>query len=194
MSGSRGYIMQKFSFQPTQLEGVLLVKPFVSEDNRGAFIKDYSLDVFKANGLDYELKEVFYTESIKGVVRALHFQSNHQQAKLVRCISGKIFDVVVDLRPGSKTFGHYEAFELSGTNKDQLLIPEHFGHGYLVLEDSIVSYKCAEKFYAEDDDGIQWDDPDIAIQWPLHLVDHVILSDRDTQLQSFKAFKEKGTL
>lgn len=183
--------MQKFSFHPTRFEGVLLVKPFVSEDNRGAFIKDYSLEVFKNQGIDYELKEVFYTESKKGVVRAIHFQSNHQQAKLVRCLTGKIFDVVVDLRPHSSTYGQYEAFELSAENKDELLIPEHFGHGYLVLEDSIVSYKCAEKFYPEDDDGILWNDPSLAIQWPVHLVDQVILSERDEKLQSFKEFTKK---
>lgn len=183
--------MQKFSFNPTQFEGVYLVKPFVSEDNRGAFIKDYSLEVFKQNGLDYELKEVFYTESKKGVIRAIHFQSNHEQPKLVRCIRGKIYDVVVDLRVDSKTYGHYIAFLLSGENKDQLLIPEHFGHGYLVLEDSIVSYKCAEKFYPEDDDGILWNDQDINVEWPLDLVDEVILSTRDESLQSFKEFTQK---
>ena len=183
--------MQKFSFHPTKFEGVLLIKPFVSEDNRGAFIKDYSLEVFQQNGIHYELKEVFYTESIKGVIRAIHFQSNHQQPKLVRCVSGKIFDVVVDLRPDSKTYGEYEVFELSGKNKDQILIPEQFGHGYLVLEDSIVSYKCAEKFYPEDDDGILWNDEDLNIAWPLALVDEVILSARDEELQSFKAYTAK---
>lgn len=183
--------MQKFSFHPTKFEGLLLIKPFVSKDNRGAFIKDYSLDVFKQNGLDYELKEVFYTESLKGVIRAIHFQSNHQQAKLVRCVSGKIFDVVVDLRPDSKTYGDYEVFELSGENKDQILIPEYFGHGYLVLEDSIVSYKCAEKFYPEDDDGIRWNDTDLHIAWPLDQVDQIILSEKDEQLQSFKEYTAK---
>jgi dTDP-4-dehydrorhamnose 3,5-epimerase len=183
--------MQKFSFNPTRFEGVYLVKPFVSEDNRGVFIKDYSLEVFNQNGLDYELKEVFYTESQKGVIRAIHFQSNHEQPKLVRCVSGKIYDVVVDLRVESETYGQYIGFILSGENKDQLLIPEHFGHGYLVLEDSIVSYKCAEKFYPEDDDGIIWNDKDINIEWPLDLIDEVILSTRDESLQSFKEFTQK---
>ena len=183
--------MQKFKFIHTDFEGVLLIKPFVSEDERGAFIKDYSDEVFKQNGIDYPLKEVFYTESKKGVIRAIHFQSNHEQPKLIRCVSGRIFDVVVDLRPDSTTFGEWQAFELSGENKDQLLITEHFGHGYLVLEDSIVSYKCAEKFYPEDDDGIRWDDETIAVEWPLNEVDEVILSDRDRVLQSFEDFKKK---
>lgn len=186
--------MQRFSFQKTSFEGVLLVKPFVSEDDRGAFIKDYSREVFLQNGLNYDLKEVFYTESKKGVIRAIHFQSNHQQPKLVRCISGKIFDIVVDLRPGSSSYGQWEAFELSGENRDELLIPEFYGHGYLVLEDSIVSYKCAEKFYAEDDDGIRWDDPDIAVKWPVGSVGKIILSDRDRNLQSLKDYTGKVSL
>lgn len=186
--------MQKFDFINTNFEGVILVKPFVSEDERGAFIKDYSEETFTINGLDYHLKEVFYTESKKGVIRAIHFQSNHEQPKLVRCISGRIYDVVVDLRPNSKTFGKWQAFELSGDNRDQLLIPKHFGHGYLVLEDSIVSYKCAEKFYAEDDDGIRWDDEQIAVTWPINEVDKIILSDRDKTLQSFEDFKKKVNL
>jgi dTDP-4-dehydrorhamnose 3,5-epimerase len=183
--------MQRFDFLETNFEGVILVKPFISEDERGAFIKDYSEEVFRNSGFEYPLKEVFYTESKKGVLRAIHFQSNHEQPKLVRCISGRIYDVVVDLRPNSATFGHWQAFELSGSNRDQLLIPEHFGHGYLVLEDSIVAYKCAEKFYPEDDDGIRWNDETIAIQWPLNEVNKIILSDRDKELQSFKEFKEK---
>jgi len=183
--------MQKFSFHKTNFNGVLLIKPFVSEDDRGAFIKDYSEEVFKQNGIDYPLKEVFYTISKKGVIRAIHFQSNQKQPKLVRFVSGCIYDVVVDLRPESPTFGKWQAFELSGINLNQLLIPEHFGHGYLVLEDSIVSYKCAEKFYPEFDDGIKYNDETINIKWPVDLVDQVILSDRDLSLQSFNDFSKK---
>jgi len=184
--------MQKFSFHPTKFTEVTLIKPFISEDNRGAFIKDYAQETFHLNGFDYELKEVFYTESIKGVIRAIHFQTPIQQPKLVRCIKGKIYDVVVDLRVDSSTFGQWEAFDLNDQNKDSLLIPAHFGHGYLVLEDSIVSYKCAEKFVGSDDDGILWNDPDLAIDWPCHLVNPIILSDRDKGLQSFNDFKAKG--
>ncbi len=183
--------MQKFSFEKTRFEGVVLIKPFISDDDRGSFIKDYNVDTFKQNGINHDLKEVFYTISKKGVVRAIHFQTPHEQAKLVRCVNGKVFDVVVDLRPESKTFGEYISFELSSENNHQLLIPEHFGHGYLVLEDSIVSYKCNEVFVGEDDDGILWNDKDINVDWPVNLVEDIILSEKDKNLQTFSDFKKK---
>lgn len=184
-------MIQKFSFQKTEVEGLYLIDPFVAYDDRGCFIKDYSQEVFEINGIIYDLKEVFYTHSHKGVMRALHFQREKQQAKLVRCVSGKIFDVVCDLRKGSKTFKKWISFELSGVNKKELLIPSGCGHGYLVLEPSIVSYKCAEKFYGEFDDGIVWNDTDLLIDWPLNQVDEVIISDKDKKLQTFKEFMRK---
>ena len=182
---------QKFEFQELELKGVFLIKPFFVSDNRGGFIKDYNIDTFKANGIDYELKEVFYTISKKGVMRAIHFQKIKQQPKLVRCISGKIFDVVVDLRKNSPTFMQWKGLFLSGENMIELLIPSGFGHGYLVVEESIVSYKCAESFYQEFDSGIKYDDPDLNIVWPYELIggkDKVINSIKDDNLQSFKQF------
>lgn len=184
-------MIQKFEFQKTEIEGLIFVKPFVAYDERGYFIKDYSQEVFEQNGIAYDLKEVFYTNSSKGVIRAIHFQREKTQPKLVRCVSGKIFDIVVDLRKDSKTFGKWQGFYLSEDNKDQLLIPGQCGHGYLVLEPSIVSYKCTEKFYDRYDDGIIWNDPDINIKWPLNLVDNINLSSKDENLQSFAEFKEK---
>ncbi len=182
-------MIQKFNFEPLTLKGAYLIDPFVATDERGAFIKDYSQEVFEANLIDHQLKEVFYTVSHKGVVRAMHFQRVKQQAKLVRCVSGKVFDVIIDLRKDSETFMQWQGFYLTGDNHKELLIPEGFGHGYLVLEDSIVSYKCAEKFYGEYDDGIKWDDPDMGIDWPLDQLDtEIILSDKDKNLQSFKQF------
>jgi dTDP-4-dehydrorhamnose 3,5-epimerase len=163
----------------------------VAYDERGYFIKDYSREVFEQNGISYDLREVFYTKSDKGVIRAIHFQREKTQPKLVRCVSGKVFDVVVDLRKDSKTFGKWQGFYLSEDNKDQLLIPGQCGHGYLVLEPSIVSYKCSEKFYDQYDDGIFWNDHDINIQWPLDLVEDIILSKKDEDLQSFADFKQK---
>ncbi len=132
---------------------------------------------------------MFYTTSHKGVIRAIHFQREKQQAKLVRCVSGKVYDICVDLRKDSKTFGKWVGFYLTQENSESLLIPEGCGHGYLVLEDSVVSYKCAEKFYGEFDDGIMWDDKDINIKWPLNEVDNIILSDKDKTLQTFEEFK-----
>lgn len=185
-------MIQKFSFEELDLEGAYLIKPFVAYDDRGYFIKDYSKEVFEDNGIFHDLKEVFYTNSKKGVVRAIHFQRIKEQAKLVRCVSGKIYDVIVDLRKDSPTFGEWRGFFLSEENKEQLFIPEHFGHGYLVIEPSVVSYKCGEKFYGEYDDGIMWNDPTIGIEWPLELVNsEVILSDKDQKLISFHEFTNR---
>lgn len=183
---------QKFSFHTTEIEGLFLVKPFVAFDERGYFLKDYSKEVFMQNGHPYDLKEVFYTNSQKGVIRAIHFQRNKTQPKLVRCVSGKVFDVIVDLRKESLTFGEWCGFELSEENKNELLIPGYCGHGYLVLEPSIVSYKCAEKFYGDYDDGILWNDPEINVAWPLEKIggkEKLILAEKDKNLQSFADFK-----
>lgn len=184
-------MIQHFSFENTDLEGLILIKPFVAYDDRGYLIKDYSKDMFIKNNIDLDLKEVFYTNSKKGTIRALHFQSVYEQSKLVRCVFGKVYDVVVDLRKDSKTFGKYQSFYLSEENKYQLLIPKGFGHGYLVLEDSIVSYKCDEKFYGEYDDGILYNDIDLGIDWPINLVENIIISDKDKNLQTFKEYTLK---
>jgi len=186
-------MMQSFEFQELGLKGAYLIKPFFASDLRGGFIKDYNVDVFKNNGIAHELKEVFYTVSKKGVVRATHFQLIKQQAKLVRCVSGHIYDVIVDLRPDSPTFGKWLGFDLSSENMNELYIPEYFGHGYLVLEDSIVSYKCAEVFFPEGDSGIMYNDPEIGIEWPFDKIggeENVILSQKDLNLMSFGAYKK----
>lgn len=184
-------MIHHFEFKDTKFEGIHLISPFYSIDERGVFVKDYSAKVFREHGIEHELKEVFYTYSHRGTIRAIHFQRVKEQAKLVRCVKGKIYDVVVDLRKESESFGQWEAFILSEDNKQELLIPEHFGHGYLVLEPSIVAYKCAEDFYGEYDDGIIWNDETIGIDWPLDAVDNcIILSDKDKKLQTFKQFCE----
>lgn len=188
-------IMQKFNFEPLELSGAYLISPFFADDIRGGFIKDYSLSVFKDNGIDHELKEVFYTISHKGVIRAIHFQEVNHQPKLVRCVSGKVFDVIVDLRPESPTFKKWLGFYLTGENMKELLIPAHFGHGYLVLEDSIVSYKCSAPFDGEHDSGIKFDDPDISIEWPFEEIGgkgNLIIADKDKNLQSFEEYFKKG--
>lgn len=136
---------------------------------------------------------VFYTVSKRGVIRAIHFQLEKQQAKLVRCVKGHIFDVIVDLRMDSDTYGKHLAFELSDKNNISLLVPEYFGHGYLVLEDSIVSYKCAEVFYGAGDSGIMYDDPLLNIAWPFDRIggiENVIISEKDKNLMSFSQYTE----
>ena len=187
-------MIQKFEFHETEIKDLIEVTPFNADDVRGCFTKDYSKEVFETNGITHDLAEVFYTTSFKGVIRALHFQREKQQAKLVRCIYGHVFDVVVDLRPDSPSFKKWLGFDLTGENKKELLIPGGCAHGYLVLEESVVSYKCGEKFYGEFDDGIMWNDPDIAVEWPLDKIggiDNLILADKDKNLQSFAELMEK---
>ena len=186
-------MIQKFEFQPLKLEDAWLIKPFYATDDRGGLIKDYNVDMFQSHGINHDLKEVFYTISKRGVIRATHFQLHKQQAKLVRCISGHVYDVIVDLRPGSPTFGKWQGFDLTGENTNMLLVPEYFGHGYLVIEDSIVSYKCAEVFYGEGDSGIMYNDPDIGIDWPMDQIggeEHLIISDKDRNLMSLREYRQ----
>ena len=187
-------MVQKFDFRELDLKGAYLIKPFFSTDNRGGLLKDYNVDVFETNGINHDLKEVFYTISKRGVIRATHFQMVKQQAKLVRCIRGHVYDVIVDLRPDSLTFGKWQGFHLTEDNTNMLLVPEFFGHGYLVIDDSIVSYKCAEVFYGEGDSGIMYNDPDIGIEWPFELIggkEKLIISEKDLNLMSFKEYIER---
>jgi len=189
-------MIQKFEFNETEIKGLIEVTPFNADDIRGCFTKDYSKEVFEANGINHDLAEVFYTTSYKGVIRALHFQRVKQQPKLVRCIHGHVYDVVVDLRKNSPTFRKWLGFDLIGVKHNEILVPAGCAHGYLVLEDSIVSYKCAEKFYGEYDDGIMFDDKDIGVKWPFELIggiEKLIVADKDKNLQTFGEFmKEYG--
>lgn len=183
----------KWSFRETIIPGLIEVTPFNADDIRGCFTKDYSKEVFETNGIHHDLAEVFYTTSYKGVIRALHFQRVMQQPKLVRCIVGHVYDVVVDLRKDSPTFKKWLGFDLIGEKHNEILVPAGCAHGYLVLEDSIVSYKCGEKFYGEYDDGIMWNDPDIAVVWPLEKIggeEKMIVADKDKNLQTFAEFME----
>lgn len=152
------------------LKGAYLIRPFHATDERGCLIKDYNVDIFKNAGINYELKETFYTESRRGVIRAIHFQLIKPQPKLMRCISGRVYYVIVDLRPYSETYGQWRHMELSGDEPVCVLCPAGFGQGYLALEDSVMIYKAAEVFYGESDSGIIYNDQDIAIEWPLERI------------------------
>lgn len=169
-----------------------ILKSKIYYDNRGVFLKDY-IDEDVRHLTDFnELKENFYTFSKKNVLRGMHFQRIKQQAKIISCIKGEIFDVIIDLRKDSPYFGMYYSFILNENKNDILFIPGGFAHGYLVIKDSIVVYKCDEVFFKEYDDGIIWDDSDINIQWPINLKkSNLILSDRDMSLQTFQDFKIK---
>lgn len=187
-------MIQKFEFKETEIKGLIEVTPFNADDIRGCFTKDYSKEIFEANGIKHDLMEVFYTTSYKGVIRALHFQRVRQQPKLVRCIYGHVYDVVVDLRKNSPTFKKWLGFNLIGDKHNEILVPAGCAHGYLVLEDSIVSYKCAEKFYGEYDDGIMYDDKIINVQWPFEKIggiEKLIVADKDKNLQTFDEFMNK---
>ena len=187
-------MIQQFEFVKTDFEGVFLIKPFVAKDNRGEFIKDYSKEVFEKNGIDYNLAEVFYTVSHKGVLRGMHFQRVKEQSKLVRCIKGEIYDVIVDIRENSPTYLQWQGFYLSEENQNELLVPKGFAHGYLVIEPSVVSYKCDEKFIGEYDDGVIYNDKDFNIKWPFEKIggeENLMLSQKDMNLQSFAQYKEK---
>lgn len=187
-------MIQKWNFQELDLKGAYLIKPFFASDERGGLIKDYNIDVFKEHGVNHELREVFYTISKKGVIRATHFQLIKQQPKLVRCVSGHVYDVIVDLRPNSPTYSKWMGFHLTGENMNSLYVPAYFGHGYLVIKDSIVSYKAGEVFYGEGDSGIMYDDPNIAIKWPFELIGgkkNLIISEKDKKLMSLQEYEEK---
>ncbi len=184
-------MIQKFSFEELDLKGAYMIKPFYATDERGGLIKDYNIETFRDSGIEYNLKEIFYTISKRGVIRAIHFQLVKPQPKLMRCISGRVFYVIVDLRPYSETFGQYRSMELSGDDPTCILCPAGFGQGYLVLEDSVMSYKAAEVFYGPGDSGIMYNDPDIGIVWPFELIggkENMIISDKDLNLMSFQQY------
>lgn len=181
-----------FFFQELEFPEAYAIYPAVFEDERGSLTKDYSRRIFIHNGIDYGLEEVFYTQSYKGVLRGIHFQRIKEQPKLVRCLSGSIFDVIVDIRKDSPYFGQWRGFQLTGENCLELLIPGGFGHGYLVLEDAIVSYKCAAAYSGEYDDGIVWNDEELSIKWPIEEVSgKLIVSEKDKQLPTFSQYKAK---
>lgn len=180
----------KFQFVSTPIEGVYVILPKVYGDNRGYFMETYNYEEFKNGGLDMEFVQDNQSKSKKGVLRGLHFQTKHSQGKLVRVIKGEVYDVAVDLRKGSKTYGKYFGVILSEENKKQFYIPEGFAHGFLVLSDEAeFVYKCTDFYHPEYDGGIMWNDPDIGIKWPLDGIDEVILSEKDKKHKTLKESK-----
>lgn len=170
--------MSKFSFTKTAIDGVFIIDPVVYGDERGYFMETYNRTEFSANGLDYNFVQDNQSKSKKGVLRGLHFQKTYPQAKLVRVLEGEVYDVAVDLRKNSKTYGKWVGVVLSGENKRQFMIPRGFAHGFFVLSDTATfCYKCDEFYHPEDEGGIIWNDPDIAIDWGD--VSGVILSEKD---------------
>jgi dTDP-4-dehydrorhamnose 3,5-epimerase len=175
-------------FVETSLKGAYLIKPKVFRDERGFFLEFWNEKIFAENGIDVKFVQDNHSLSAKnGTLRGLHFQlPPNAQAKLVRVMRGKVYDVIVDLRKDSETFGKWEGFELSGNNFQMLFIPRGFAHAFLTLEDNTEFMYKVDNFYApESDSGIIWNDPDLAIDWP---VKEPILSKKDGNLQNFKNF------
>lgn len=149
------------------IEGLYIIEPTVHGDSRGYFMETYNQQDFREAGLDMNFVQDNQSLSTKGVLRGLHFQKEHPQGKLVRAIRGRVFDVVVDLRADSSTYGKWYGVELSAENKRQFYIPEGFAHGYLVLSDEAeFCYKCTDFYHPGDEGGLAWNDPDIGIEWP----------------------------
>ena len=166
------------TFNKTDIEGVYVIEPKVFGDSRGFFMETYSERDFKKHGLDYVFVQDNQSKSHKGVLRGLHFQKVHPQAKLVRVVEGEVFDVAVDLRKNSRTYGKWVGVLLSEDNKRMFMIPRGFAHGFVVLSDTAqFVYKCDDFYHPEDEGGIRYDDPDIAIQWPRS--SDVELSEKD---------------
>ena len=171
--------MGKLTVEKCDIEGVLIITPEVREDARGYFMETYQKKDFEAVGVNVDFVQDNQSASKKGVLRGLHFQKTHPQAKLVRVLKGEVFDVAIDLREGSDTYGKYVGVILSGDNKKQLLIPRGFAHGFLVLSDSAeFAYKCDEFYHPEDEGGLPYDDPSINIEWPKLDVEYK-LSEKD---------------
>ncbi|MGB0347826.1 MAG: dTDP-4-dehydrorhamnose 3,5-epimerase [Balneolaceae bacterium] len=173
----------------SQIPEIKIIVPKIFADNRGYFLESFRADLFKEAGIDIDFIQDNISKSAKGTLRGLHYQKEQPQAKLVKCISGKILDVAVDVRMNSETFGQYVATELSEENHMQMFIPEGFAHGFSVLSDeAIVCYKCSSYYHKESERGIRWDDSKINIEWG---IESPILSDKDKNHPFLESLTEK---
>lgn len=182
--------MGKITVETCDIEGLKVITPTVFGDARGYFMETYQYEDFKAAGVDVVFVQDNQSASKKGVLRGLHFQINHPQDKLVRVIKGEVYDVAVDLRRDSKTFGQWHGVLLSEENKKQFFIPKGFAHGFLVLSDyAEFCYKCSDFYHPNDEGGLKYDDPDIGVQWPIPEGMELIMSDKDKEWDGIKAYK-----
>ncbi len=183
--------MGKIKVTRCEIEGLCVVEPSVFGDDRGYFMETYNYNDFKAEGLDMVFVQDNQSTSVKGVLRGLHYQKQFPQGKLVRVVSGKVFDVAVDLRTGSETYGKWFGVELSAENKKMFYIPEGFAHGFVVLSDEAVfAYKCTDFYHPGDEGGILWSDPEIGVEWPIESDAKLIISEKDQKWGGLKdAFK-----
>src|SRR5574344_3118454 len=183
--------MGKFTKIETGIEGLVVIEPEAFGDSRGYFMETYEKRDFNELGIDCEFVQDNQSKSVGTVLRGLHFQKQFPQAKLVRVVSGSVYDVAVDLRKDSKTFGKWYGVELSAENKKQFFIPRGFAHGFLVLSDSAeFVYKVDDFYHPNDEGGIIWNDKDINVIWP-EVKNELIFSDKDKKKKTFEEFKKE---
>ena len=179
------------------IEGLKVITPTVFGDDRGYFMETYNENDMKEAGMDYVFVQDNQSASKKGVLRGLHFQKEFPQDKLVRVVNGEVFDVAVDLREGSATFGKWYGVILSAENKKQFMIPKNFAHGFIVLSDyAEFCYKCTDFYHPNDEGGLLWKDPEIGVEWPMPegmTEADLTLSDKDQKWSGIAAYKaERG--
>lgn len=182
----------KVTKNPNGIEGLAVIEPKVFGDARGYFVETYNEQDMKEAGLDLVFVQDNQSFSSKGVLRGLHFQKEYPQGKLVRVVQGEVYDVAVDLRTGSPTYGKYHAEILSETNFKQMYIPKGFAHGFVVLSDTaLFCYKCTDFYHPNDEGGLMYNDPDIGVDWPIDGLD-IKLSDKDKVNPTLKEIEESG--
>lgn len=187
--------MGKLTVETCEIEGLKVITPQVFGDARGYFMETYQQKDFQEIGIDVDFVQDNQSASKKGVLRGLHFQIQYPQDKLVRVIRGEVFDVAVDLRPGSATFGKWFGVVLSEENKKQFFIPKNFAHGFYVMSDyAEFCYKCSGFYHPGDEGGLMWNDPEVGVQWPLDNSVEVLLSDKDKVHPSFTEYKKSRNL
>jgi len=186
--------MGKITVETCHIEGLKVITPKVFGDERGYFVETYNRNDFVEAGIDVVFVQDNQSSSKKDVLRGLHFQINYPQDKLVRAIRGTVYDVAVDLRPGSKTFGQWYGVELSEENKKQFFIPKGFAHGFYVMSDyAEFAYKCSDFYHPNDEGGLKFDDPEIGVEWPFEDKGKLVLSEKDTKWGGIKEYmKERG--
>ena len=179
--------MGKITVTPCDIEGIYVIEPTVFKDERGYFVETYNQNDMKEAGLDMVFVQDNQSMSTRGVLRGLHFQKQFPQGKLVRVVRGKVFDVAVDLRSDSKTYGKWFGVELSAENMKQFYIPEGFAHGFLVLSDEAeFCYKCTDFYHPGDEGGLAWNDSEIGVEWPLEEGVDLIISEKDQKWKGLK--------
>lgn len=183
--------MGKITVETCEIEGLKVITPTVFGDARGYFMETYNYNDFKAAGIDEVFVQDNQSASKRGVLRGLHFQKRFPQDKLVRVVSGEVFDVAVDLRKGSPTFGKWFGVTLSAENKKQFFIPKNFAHGFLVLSEyAEFAYKCTDFYHPDDEGGLRYDDPEIGVRWPITGDMELLLAQKDQRWGSFAQYRQ----